>query len=218
MPIRMEKDPDSGRDQSPQQPRRPGGGGNMGGLLKFLPFILMFLFKRPKLLVPVLIIGALVYFFGGDTLCNTAGGVDPGGNFDFSMGASFDAQKYDSVLMYAPLAAGSNQFPTQASLARYAPARGQQGEQGSCVGWASAYAARSILHNQATGQSGAQFSPSFLYNHIALRGCQGSYLPEAMEFMRKVGALRFASFPTIPTYAASRPAAMKLSVRSSFAS
>lgn len=196
MPIRMEKDPDSGRDRSPR-PQRPGRGGG-GGLMKFLPFVLMFLFKRPKLLVPVLIIGALVYFFGGDTLCNTAGPVDPGGDFEFSMGASFDEKKYDSVLMYAPLASGRNQFPSQASLARYAPPRKDQGEQGSCVGWASAYSARSILHNQATGQSGAQFSPSFLYNHIALRGCQGSYLPEAMEFMRKIGALPIQEFPYDP--------------------
>lgn len=198
MPIRMEKDPDSGRDQSnnPQGPRRGGGS---SGLMKLLPFALMFLMKRPKLLIPVLLIGGLIYFFGGDAMCNSAGSTtDQGGDWAFNMGADFSAEKYDSVLMYAPLASGRNTMPSQASLLRYAPKRLNQGEQGSCVGWASAYAARSILHNQANGSSGAAFSPSFLYNHIALRGCQGSYLPEAMEFMRKVGALPLEYFPYNP--------------------
>ncbi|MFK7971460.1 MAG: C1 family peptidase [Bacteroidia bacterium] len=201
MPIRMEKDPDSGRDQSPNNPRPGGGGGS--SLLKFLPMVLMFLLKKPKLLVPVLVIGGLFYFFGGSTMCNSAAVDDGGGGggdflFSKSLGANFDEAKYDAVLKYTPLAEERNTFPSQASLVQYAPQRRHQGEQGSCVGWASAYAARSILFNQANGTNNGSFSPSFLYNHIALRGCQGSYLPEAMEFMRKVGALPYTEFPYNP--------------------
>ena len=68
------------------------------------------------------------------------------------------------------------------SLREYAPERLNQGRQGSCVGWSSAYAARTILHSRATGQdpNSVTFSPSYLYNQIALSGCQGAYINEAM--------------------------------------
>lgn len=191
MPIRIDED----QPTSPQD-NRPGRGGG-GGLLKFLPLILLFVFKRPKLLVPILLIGGAWYFFlGGKEMLNPA----PHTNQQslYGLGADFDEQKYDATEVFEPLAYGQAGIPSRFSLEQYAPSRLNQGEQGSCVGWASAYAARSIMQARATGQdpNRTAFSPSFLYNHISLnRSCQGSYLPDAMSFMKQIGCLPLSQFP-----------------------
>ncbi|MEP7317643.1 MAG: C1 family peptidase, partial [Panacibacter sp.] len=74
---------------------------------------------------------------------------------------------------------------------------GDQGQQGSCVAWSSAYGARTILESITTGVNPDQikFSPSFLYNQIGLDGCQGSYIIRAMENMTQVGAVPLSEFP-----------------------
>jgi hypothetical protein len=196
----MDKDPDQGQNR--RQPSRPGRGGGSNMLGKLLPFLIMFLFKRPKLLIPVLIIGAALYFFGffdfGGAENNQPDSFEEGA---YSLGASLDEEKYDKAEVFEPLASGRNSMPSQTSLLKYAPTVRHQGQQGSCVGWASAYAARSILQSQATGQSADQtaFSPSFLYNHIALRGCDGAYMIESMRFMKDVGALPMREFPYDPS-------------------
>jgi C1A family cysteine protease len=81
-------------------------------------------------------------------------------------------------------------------LEKYAPKRMNQGQQGSCVGWGSSYAARTILQAVATGKdaNAVAFSPSFLYNQIGLEGCQGSYIQRAMENLTRVGDLPFTQF------------------------
>ncbi len=83
------------------------------------------------------------------------------------------------------------------SLLQFAPDRKNQGQQGSCVAWSSAYAARSILESASTGDNpnNAAFSPSFMYNQIGIDGCQGSYIIRAMENLTKVGAVPFNAFP-----------------------
>lgn len=196
MPVRMEKDP--------QRPNRGGGSsGGMGGLGQLLPFILLFVFKRPKLLIPLLLVGAGWYFFfGGKEMLN--GGTNPGYDEDniniedFSMGASLSEERFDQAQVFEPLAygIGGNSLPDQVSLAKYAPKRLHQGNQGSCVGWASAYAARTILHSRATGQNPNQtaFSPAYLYNQIRLSGCEGAYMVEAMKSMSQNGAIPFKEF------------------------
>jgi hypothetical protein len=207
MPIRMEKD-------SPQEQRGGQNGGkkrtNFGPVLKFLPLLILFLFKRPKLLIPVLIIGAVFYFIGGfDWL---AGGVEDGSGQDenFFFGATLDQQRYDKAEVFEPLAAayGSyNRMPAKVSLEQFAPRRMHQGRQGSCVGWASAYAARTILQSSATGVDPNRnaFSPSFLYNQIALQGCQGAYMLDAMQKMKQVGAVPFTQFRYDESSCSDRP-------------
>ena len=193
MPIRMEKDPQQeGGNNDPRRPK-PGGGNNLGRLL---PIIIMFLFKKPKLLIPALLIGGLWYFFlgGKETL---SGGVSTDQSSNFSLGASLDQERFDRAEVFEALAYGSqNALPASASLEKYAPRRLHQGRQGSCVGWASAYAARTILHARATGSDPNQiaFSPSYLYNQIALEGCQGAYMLDAMQSMRQNGGLPFSQF------------------------
>jgi len=217
----MEEDPryrdeNKNNNNPPRDPRRPrnpgGGGGNIGG---FLPLLLMGLFRNPKMLMIVLGIGALLYFGG---FCSVGGGGldnfdnnnyndNTNNNFDdgggtivspFSMGADLSEEEYDKALVYAALADNrKNPLPEKVSLLRYAPKRLNQGRQGSCVGWSSAYAAQTIQYAQAYGATPDRvaFSPSFLYNQIALRGCQGTYIHEAMKVMESRGTLPMEYFP-----------------------
>ncbi|MEM9885591.1 MAG: C1 family peptidase [Bacteroidota bacterium] len=195
MPIRMEKDEQQPRRNRPNNPQ-PGGGS--GGLGRLLPFLLLFLFKKPKLILPVLLIGAVLYFLLGGDFFNQF--MSPNANADqitdYSLGFTPNQEEYDKRLVYASLADGRNGLPQSMSLKQYAPQRLNQGRQGSCVGWASAYAARTILHARQTGNAPNRnaFSPSFVYNQIAFEGCQGTYLHYAMETMKKQGALPFAEF------------------------
>ncbi len=206
MPIRMEEDPIEDQGGGSKSPNNQGGGGGLGGLLTFLPFILFFVFKRPKLFIPLLIVGGIWYFFlGGSEMFN--GGGDntayqddtSSENSPYVLGASLSEEKFDKALVYEPLASGIsgvNELPSKVSLQQYAPTAGHQGEQGSCVAWSSAYAARTILEAQATGKKPDQvrFSPSYLYNQIHLDNCDGAYVIDAMKTMQNNGGLPYDAF------------------------
>jgi hypothetical protein len=206
MPIRMVEDPNE------RDPVENGGGGNRGGgggLGSLLPLLLGFLIRRPKLLIPLLIIGGVVYFFQG----GCGGGLLPSGDQQqsaaFSTGADLKQEEYAKQDIFNFLYDDniSNPLPESVSLLKYAPSRGNQGAQGSCVAWASAYAARTILYARQTGQNpdDVKFSPSFMYNQIKLPGCQGSYLQRAMDNMSKVGAVPFGDFSYDPNDCDRRP-------------
>jgi len=191
-----------------------------GGLGRLLPMIIGLLIKKPKLLLLVLVLGGLWWFFvgrnsgGGDMLSQLA---------NLSTGANFDPALYDQAEVYEPLADNvKNPLPERITLEQYCPPRLNQGQQGSCVAWASAYAARTIVYNKAMDiieegsfesidgrdssvadfQEGVihkqkiAFSPAFMYNQIKIDGsdCQGSYIYRAMEQMLKGGALPFSQF------------------------
>ncbi|MCB0521803.1 MAG: C39 family peptidase [Lewinellaceae bacterium] len=203
MPIRMEKDPEQEQPRRDDSPERNTGGGIGGGLGQLLPFLLMFVFKRPKILIPVLLVGAIWYFFfGGSQMFSggVQGGEEDSGPSQFSFGATLSEAEYDKADVFEPLSAtyggAENQLPPAVSLLKYAPKRMHQGEQGSCVGWASSYAARTILQARATGAdpNSVAFSPAYLYNQIALDGCQGAYMNNAMETLLQHGDLPFSKF------------------------
>lgn len=196
MPIRIKKDPKykpSSNDNYPGR-RKPGGGGG-SPIVYFIPMILKMFGKNPKLLLIVGVLAALWYFFGGGANCN--GSLNEVAQSAFATGASFDEAKYAATDVFEPLADNiKNPLPEKVSLLKYAPKRLNQGKQGSCVGWASAYAARTILYSKETGRNPNQsaFSPAYLYNQIALDGCQGTYLPEAMKTMKSGGVAPFSLF------------------------
>lgn len=198
MPIRMVKD----RDRSTQDnyPGSGGGGGgklpggiNTGCLTALLPLIL----KNPKLLIIIVVIGAAFYFLGGQKSCGLLQQVAGGGEA-FTLGGMLDTTMYRQAEIFEPLADNvRNPLPERVSLEKYCPDRLNQGQQGSCVAWSSAYAARSIMYARQSGQDPdeVRFSPAFLYNQIGLEGCQGSYIIRAMEFMKDKGAVPFDQFP-----------------------
>lgn len=205
MAIRIERD-------EPQQPRRDDNNNNnnrgnegSGILKKLLPILAIIFFKNPKLGFTILIIGGALYYFTD----GFQGILEPEqANTELSAGCDFDAEKYDQTKVFPALSSNyKNKFPSSTSLLQYAPPRMNQGRQGSCVGWASAYSARSIVYARQTGDNGnnAAFSPAFIYNQIALEGCQGSYLMEAMESMKNVGSLPFDDFKYDETTCANEP-------------
>jgi hypothetical protein len=91
-------------------------------------------------------------------------------------------------------------LPQAVDLSKYMPPVGDQGNQGSCVGWATAYAARAYYAEQVEHRDTALPqnvpSPAWLYNliHEANNCDSGSLVPDAMEVLRS-GALSLKEFP-----------------------
>lgn len=197
MPIRMEQD----------DPQRGGSkrssGGSSGGAGKWIFGLLFLVFRKPKIGIPLLLLAGVWYFFlGGNESFQAplADELSSGTNENaFQLGASLSEERFDRAEVFEPLAyetGGMNVLPRSVSLQNFAPTPLHQGAQGSCVGWASAYAARTILEARSTGQKpdAVTFSPAFLYNQIHLDNCNGAYMLDAMESMQKNGALPFGEF------------------------
>lgn len=189
MPIRMVDDPNDQYDNTNES--TPGGGGRGGGGGNILFQLLPLLIRNPVMLIIVLIAGAFFYFKGG---CS---GLSNQSASTLSLGGILDSKEFGKAPVYEGLDAAKNDLPEAVSLLKFAPDRQNQGSQGSCVAWSSAYGARTILRSVSTGIDPNQttFSPSFLYNQIGLDGCQGSYIIRAMENMTKVGSVPFQEFP-----------------------
>lgn len=162
--------------------------------MSLLPMLLG-LFKGKGIIV-LLVLGVGAYFLLG----RGGGGCNPADivkKFSES-GYNFSPAEFDKASVYEGLEddAGKNPLPEAVSLLRFAPDRGNQGQQGSCVAWSCAYSAQTILTAAATGQDPNRivFSPSYLYNQIKLEGCQGSYIQRAMESMRRNGGVPLSSY------------------------
>lgn len=211
MPIRIRPDDNQGN----YSPRSGGGGGVGGGLIQFLPLLIRLFGRNPKLLLLIaLIAGGYMLFSKG-----CGGGSANSSELTLATGANFDAAKYSATEIFEPLADNKrNPLPESFSLLKYAPTRGNQGQQGSCVAWAAAYAARTIMEARATGQDPNTiiFSPSFLYNQIALEDCQGSYLPEALKVMENKGLATLKDMPYSDQDCSQRPNSFQLQSASQF--
>ncbi|WKZ67656.1 MAG: C1 family peptidase [Flavobacteriales bacterium] len=192
--------PDRPGGGTSNRPSMPSGGGRRGGGAGLLGALLPLLLRNPKLLLIGAVILGLVWLLGGLDGCGGMMQQADGGNLlaQLTRGATLDPAEYDKAEVYEPLTDNvRSPLPERASLERFAPERRNQGRQGSCVAWASAYAARSIIHNQASGDGGTTaFSPSFMYNRIKIDGsdCQGSYILRAMDDMLQRGAVPFSRF------------------------
>ena len=200
----MEEDDPQGNNQERQSSRSGGGsssggfGGLGGGLGGIITSILPYLFKNPKLLLIVAVLGVAAYFFLGKG-CSTDGLLNQNTVSQFMRGGDLNKEEYEKAEIFEPLANNKkNPLPEKFSLQKYCPTPMNQGQQGSCVAWASAFAARTILEAQRTGKdpNSIKFSPAFMYNQISLdhNTCQGSYIKLAMDNMTEIGAVPFNSF------------------------
>lgn len=76
-----------------------------------------------------------------------------------------------------------------------------QGQEKSCVSWATAYAARSILARNNTGgafsNSTNVFSPEYVFNQIKVGGdcAHGSFIPDALNLMMLEGVCTLSKMP-----------------------
>lgn len=196
----VDDEPGGGKRRSSAPPRGSrggqGGGSGMGGLGNIIGYLLPMLIRKPKLLIILAIIGIGIYFFMGRGCSSVA---PQQNNSEFSRGGELNKDVYEQTEIFEALADNrKNPLPERVSLQKYCPTPLNQGQQGSCVAWASAYTARTILEAQRTGKSpnSVRFSPSYLFNEIKLnRDCQGSYIKYAMDKMYADGAAPYESFP-----------------------
>ncbi len=197
MPIRVTDDNSSENENTPndngskRQRTFTGGGGGLGALL---PMLMSLVFKNPKVGIPLLLIIGLFLYFGKG--CGNIANADSQ-NKKLATGCEMKREIYDKAEQFEKLDESYNPLPEAVSLQKYCPPVGDQGTQGSCVGWSSSYAARSILHTIKTGDDPTKtiFSPAFLYNQIGLEGCQGAYINNAMQTLHQVGDLPINLFP-----------------------
>jgi hypothetical protein len=176
-----------------------GGGGDGGGGIFGLLLLLLGLFRGRGLIFVLLLLGGGYFLFGRGG-CNGGGG---GGILhqavQLATGGYLDPRQFEKANIYESLSDDptKNPLPEAVNLQKFAPGVGDQGHQGSCVAWSSAYGARTIAEAARTGEdpNSLKFSPSFLYNQIGVQNCEGSYIERAMEFMTKNGSVPYAEFP-----------------------
>ena len=92
-------------------------------------------------------------------------------------------------------------LPEAVDLRDRFPPAGRQGEQGSCVGWAVGYAARSYYNSGPRGGSRLTPdripSPAYIYDAIRFPGAScdaGSRITDAMNLLKR-GAVAYADYP-----------------------
>lgn len=102
-----------------------------------------------------------------------------------------------------------------ADLSGQIPPVGDQGQQGSCVGWATSYYYKSwsekLEHTTWNLTDGRyQFSPSFVYNQINGGSDQGSTFQDAFTLLQTKGDVDISEFPYSQNNCTSQPTAMQL--------
>jgi C1A family cysteine protease len=109
--------------------------------------------------------------------------------------ANLFASKLPAVSTLATAAA----LPTSFDLSGSLPPPGNQGSQGSCVGWAVGYAAKSALEikEETWNRTSArhQFSPAYIYNQINFGEDSGSFISDALNLVVNQGVDNLEGFP-----------------------
>lgn len=107
-------------------------------------------------------------------------------------------------------------LPNKIDLISKMPTPGDQGAQGSCVGWAVGYALKSYQeYNRFSSGEQRPYSPSYIYNQIKIGDCNsGSYIVDALNILQRQGNTLLEEFPydqnsctTIPSENLKRAAA-----------
>ncbi len=120
----------------------------------------------------------------------------------YGRGILLDDSLYANSPVAAPLMRGDyNDVPAKYSLKKYTPTPGYQGSYGTCAGWSTAYAARTMLEAMRHEWFGNEidsnaFSPSFIYNQIRLsKGCtNGTSLVDALDVLKNKGCEKLSDF------------------------
>ena len=116
---------------------------------------------------------------------------------------------------------GSGALPASKSWASTLPPIGDQGQQGSCVGWSSAYYVKTSWENRSDAgwnstAAAGQFSPAFVYNQINGGQDGGSQPSDAMQLMVDKGAASLAAMPYSQNDFRTQPSAQVLAAAASF--
>lgn len=94
-------------------------------------------------------------------------------------------------------------LPEAHDLTSNFPEPGDQGKQGSCVGWTVAYAMKSYqekIERQWEWNLDTKQSAAWVYNNTKLSDCfKGTTFPRALGWVQDVGSLSMSAFPYIET-------------------
>lgn len=94
---------------------------------------------------------------------------------------------------------------------------GDQGGEGSCVAWATAYATASALEYnvKGTGFPTATRSPEYVYNQIKIGGCGGgAYVTDGLNLIKNQGLCSWSEMPYTDAGCATMPDATQTSAAS----
>ncbi|MBT29728.1 MAG: cysteine protease [Thalassobius sp.] len=123
-----------------------------------------------------------------------------------STGLVFDDDKYDSAPVKATLTRGLyvEEIATSNSLKMYCPTPMDQGDFGTCVGWSSNWAARTIIEAMKNGWTDREtinqnaYSPGFIYQMIKDKSDQncsyGASIFDALNYMKFNGSVKYQDF------------------------
>ena len=100
-------------------------------------------------------------------------------------------------------------LPAQADLSDFFPVAGDQGTQGSCTAWSTAYGIRSFYDNVLVRRPTPRgLSPAFVYNQLktAPGDCSEPLrISDALRFLEKRGTVPINDFPYQPDACSHRP-------------
>jgi Papain family cysteine protease len=124
---------------------------------------------------------------------------------EFRTGCILKPELYEKVPLAAPLMRGDYEnLPSKNSLRKYAPIPQNQGAYGTCVGWSTAYAARTIQMAYQQNWTNTElitenaFSPFFVYEEAKPASdvfCQeGTSLFNALEILKDMGTVKISDF------------------------
>ena len=91
-------------------------------------------------------------------------------------------------------------LPSSVDYSYLLPPVGDQGQQNSCVGWATGYYYKTVQERKKLNWTDStstshQFSPAFIYNQINGGHDNGAYPTDAIQLMANKGSATYASFP-----------------------
>jgi hypothetical protein len=95
-------------------------------------------------------------------------------------------------------ASTNDPLPTRVDLSPEMPPVENQGNQGSCVGWAIAYYYKSFHEKRERGWAytdKTMFSPGYIYNQYATSNTSGMSMDQGMQLLTTQGVAPWASFP-----------------------
>ncbi|MDW7694616.1 C1 family peptidase [Flammeovirgaceae bacterium SG7u.111] len=125
---------------------------------------------------------------------------------EYTTGLNFDDEEYAKIPRKAPLTRGLyvEAMPTAISLKKYCPTPMSQGSYGTCVGWSTNWAARTIVEairnnwNSRDQISQNTFSPGYVYQQIKDRNdvnCSfGTSIHDALNYMKFNGSVHYSDF------------------------
>lgn len=120
----------------------------------------------------------------------------------YGKGLLMDEESFQNNAKSVSLMRGDyRNLPVAVSLKPYTPTPGSQGAFGTCTGWSSAYAGRTILEairhkwDQSRIDSNV-FSPSYIYNQIKIgNDCYGgASIIDALDVLKDQGGLKMNDF------------------------